>query len=131
MSQTQPSQAPSSTTEMPVAGAFLAHLKNLGYGLVCLVAGLALLGWQWVSRSGAMATLQWPVVEGKVVSSEVQERDVYRRKRIRHIYDPQIAYTYQVSGRDYTGRAAHCLNLSWSCCVVWMSGPNGVPFAVG
>ena len=82
---------------------FWSNLQSLGYCLFALVGGLVLLGWQWMSRAEAAATLQWPVTPGKIVTSEVQEKQVYRSKRFRQVFDPQIEFKYQVAGQDYTG----------------------------
>lgn len=82
---------------------FWSNLKGLGYCLFALVAGLALLGWQWVARGEASATLQWPVTKGKIVSSQIEEKQVYRRKRLRQVFEPQLEYSYQVDGRDHVG----------------------------
>jgi hypothetical protein len=97
------SSAPAAQPAAAPESSFTENLKGLGYCLFALVGGLVLLGWQWNSRAGASATLQWPTAEGKIVSSEVEQKEVYRRKRIRTVFDPQIQYSYEVDGKAYTG----------------------------
>jgi hypothetical protein len=103
------SNDPQATSQQPAPSApaaeedpFWSNLKGLGYCLFALVGGIVLLGWQWNARGGAAATLEWPTTTGKVVSSEIEEKQVYRRKRLRQVFEPQIQYSYQVDGRDYT-----------------------------
>lgn len=103
---TNPTPLPSEPAPSPAAppeNSFMENLKGLGYCLFALIGGLVLLGWQWNSRSGASATLQWPTAEGRIVSSEVEQKEVYRRKRLRTVYEPKIEYTYLVNGTEHTG----------------------------
>jgi hypothetical protein len=99
------SSAPSSAdAPAPVAPAKKdSPLQNLLYAVICLAAGLGLLIWQYMDTKATQATLKWPTTDGEITASSLEEKQVYRKKRLRDVYDPKIEYAYQVDGAKLTG----------------------------
>ncbi|SEB70419.1 Protein of unknown function [Beijerinckia sp. 28-YEA-48] len=67
------------------------------FGLLLLLAFVA--GYR-ASRAAA----NWPVVRGRIITSEVETIHKMEDGRSRTAYAPAVEYTYQVRGLDYHGR---------------------------
>ena len=59
----------------------------------------------------ARASETWPSVEGEVIRSEINS---YRNSEGKEMYSPDVAYIYQLDGKDYSGSKISDLSYSTS-----------------
>ena len=59
----------------------------------------------------ARASETWPSVEGEVIRSEINS---YRNSEGKEMYSPDVAYIYQLNGKDYSGSKISDLSYSTS-----------------
>lgn len=77
------------------------------------LVGLGVLGWGFWRMRRASRSRAWPTVQGTLVSSTTASReapplpsrdgDAAASRPPRTLYRPEVAYTYTVGGRSYTG----------------------------
>jgi hypothetical protein len=66
--------------------------------------GLALLLFFFASRRATKMAADWPLVRGKIVSSNTEAIRKTEDGRTRTTYSPAVEYAYRVNGADYRGR---------------------------
>ncbi len=79
---------------------------SLVVGAAFVVFGIVTFGWGGEELDEAEASVHWPSVEGIVTSSEVSASRYTAPGQARldeTTYRPEVTYTYQVEGKDYTG----------------------------
>ena len=73
-------------------------------GVFLIVAGIGVLVFGFLQFQQARASSGWPMVTGKVLSSEVEtQRKISNdeRRNFRFLYLPDVEYVYSVNGTEY------------------------------
>ncbi len=81
---------------------FLRRQGSFVFSLCVFVLAGTFLAWEEHHLRYQHQTLQWPIVPGKIVRSELVDRGSYRR----HDWSLSVAYTYDVAGRRYESHRA-------------------------
>jgi len=78
---------------------------GLVFGLVFFLVGLGVLGWGFKSWRLTQSSKNWPVAEGRIVSSEVKSHwsgsSSGSHSSSRKVYSADINYGYKVDSREY------------------------------
>lgn len=77
----------------------------LRLGLPVLLLGGLLVAGGWIQARPVWQSRSWPRVEGTLTRFDVGLGTPNRRVSVELMYRPEVAYSYQVRGRSYTGRS--------------------------
>jgi len=75
-------------------------LIGVVFPIFLVIAGIGAIIYGYVETSNAKASNSWPVVQGKILSSEVGS--YLSRSAMRYI--PKISYEFEVDGEVFTGK---------------------------
>ena len=90
-------------------------MNKVGFFLIFAVGGIAFMLIGYSSLQKAKAAKNWPTVEGRIISSDVDS--YWKRDRDRgsqRMHEAKIAYEYSVDGETYESTKLSFINTSSS-----------------